>query len=111
MRALELAFSTSESVCVVRCEHKLIRQKDHGVHEAATNSIFKTAEDFFSQPLDVKSEIYYKKSAILRGYEPIAEVRTDETKMADLNEAFNCGYEPQLDPRRGSSEHVSCWSL
>ncbi|KAK3669398.1 hypothetical protein LTR78_010703 [Recurvomyces mirabilis] len=81
--------------------------KDHGVCDAVTSSIFDTAEEFFNQALEVKNEINYKKSTILRGYEPIAEVRTDETKMADLNEAFNCGYEPQLDPQRDSSEHAS----
>lgn len=66
------------------------------------DGIFQTAKDFFDQPLEVKEEIHYKKSKILRGYEPIAEVRTDESKRADLNEAFNCGYEPDLDP---SFEH------
>lgn len=62
------------------------------------DGIFQTAKDFFDQPLETKKEIHYKESKILRGYEPIAEVRTDESKRADLNEAFNCGYEPDLDP-------------
>lgn len=61
--------------------------------------MFGTARRFFDQEMEAKNETHYKKSSILRGYEPMAEVRTDETKSADLNEAFNCGYEPDLDPR------------
>lgn len=73
--------------------------------QATINAAFDTAKRFFDQDLEAKSAIHYKKSSILRGYEPIAEVRTDETKKADLNEAFNCGYEPDLDNRghHGSS--------
>lgn len=52
----------------------------------------------------MKNEINYRKSRILRGYEPPAEVRTDETKKADLNEAFNWGYERDLDPERGEDD-------
>ncbi|KAK4504970.1 hypothetical protein PRZ48_002933 [Zasmidium cellare] len=74
--------------------------KDHDVPQAIIDQIFATVKTFFDQPIDTKSEIHYKKSSILRGYEPMAEVRTDETKKADLNEAFNCGYEADLDPMR-----------
>lgn len=69
------------------------------------DQIFATAKDFFDQPFDTKTEIHYKKSSILRGYEPTAEVRTDETKKADLNEAFNCGYEADLDPLRDNEPY------
>ncbi|GIZ36895.1 hypothetical protein CKM354_000036100 [Cercospora kikuchii] len=72
--------------------------KDHDVSQEAVDGIFETAERFFDQPLRTKSEIHYKLSKVLHGYEPISEVRTDEAKRADLNEAFNCGYEPDLDP-------------
>jgi isopenicillin N synthase-like dioxygenase len=68
------------------------------VPENIVEGIFDTAKRFFDQPLNTKSEIHYKKSKVLHGYEPINEVRTDETKRADLNEAFNCGYESELDP-------------
>ena len=78
--------------------------QDHDVPSSITQAIFETARSFFDQPLEVKNRINYKKSAILRGYEPLAEVRTDETKMADLNEAFNCGYQPELDPMGCTSE-------
>ncbi|KAK5131077.1 hypothetical protein LTR08_001363 [Meristemomyces frigidus] len=71
--------------------------KDHGVPQATTDAIFDTAKLFFDQDLETKNEIHYKKSSILRGYEPTGEVRTDATKKVDLNEAFNCGYEPDLD--------------
>lgn len=60
--------------------------------------VFDTAKRFFDQPAQTKNEINYKKSKVLHGYEPISEVRTDESKRADLNEAFNCGYEADLDP-------------
>ena len=69
--------------------------------------MFRTAEAFFDQPDDVKNEINFRKSSILRGYEPSAQVRTDETKKPDLNEAFNCGYEPALDPMAPSPSDMS----
>lgn len=72
--------------------------QDHGVSSEVIDGIFRTAETFFNQPLETKAEIHYKKSRVLHGYEPISEVLTDESKRADLNEAFNCGYEPDLDP-------------
>ncbi|KAI5357763.1 Putative oxoglutarate/iron-dependent dioxygenase, non-hem dioxygenase domain-containing protein [Septoria linicola] len=72
--------------------------KDHGVSQEIIDCVFDTAKRFFDQPGQTKNEINYKKSKVLHGYEPISEVRTDETKRADLNEAFNCGYEPDLDP-------------
>ncbi|KAM3423615.1 hypothetical protein BST61_g1038 [Cercospora zeina] len=63
---------------------------DHGVSQEVIDGIFETAERFFDQPLETKSEIHYKLSKVLHGYQPISEVRTDESKRADLNEAFNC---------------------
>jgi isopenicillin N synthase-like dioxygenase len=71
---------------------------DHGVPQDKINDLFQTAEKFFEQEKEKKNEINYKKSQILRGYEPPAEVRTDETRKPDLNEAFNWGYEKTLDP-------------
>lgn len=73
------------------------------------DNIFKTAKVFFDQPLEKKSEIHYKKSKVLHGYEPMAEVQTDESKKADLNEAFNCGYEVALDPEGDKTEGAG-WS-
>lgn len=72
--------------------------KDHGVPQEKIDALFGTAEKFFAQDINAKNVINYKKSKILRGYEPSAEVRTDETKKPDLNEAFNWGYEKSLDP-------------
>lgn len=72
--------------------------KDHGVPQKVIDDTFKCAENFFSLEREVKDEVHYKKSSILRGFEPPAEVRTDETKKADMNEAFNWGYSPELDP-------------
>jgi isopenicillin N synthase-like dioxygenase len=72
--------------------------KDHDVPQGVIDKLFNTAENFFALGRDVKDEINYKKSKILRGYEPPAEVMTDETKKADMNEAFNWGYAPELDP-------------
>lgn len=77
--------------------------EDHGVPQEKIDKLFGVAENFFAQPLATKNEINYKNSAILRGYEPPAEVRTDETRKPDLNEAFNWGYEGSLDPARGGS--------
>jgi len=77
--------------------------EDHGVPQDIIDRVFQTARHFFDQPLAAKNMINYKQSPILRGYEPVGEVRTDETKSADLNEAFNCGYEPELDPQNGQS--------
>ena len=72
--------------------------KDHGVPQEKIDKLFQTAETFFAQDKEVKDEINYKKSKILRGYEPPAEVRTDETRKPDMNEAYNWGYEKSLDP-------------
>lgn len=72
--------------------------KDHGVPQEKVDSMFRLAESFFAQDLATKNAINYKQSKILRGYEPPAEVRTDETRKPDLNEAFNWGYEKSLDP-------------
>ncbi|KAH7386381.1 putative isopenicillin N synthetase [Cadophora sp. MPI-SDFR-AT-0126] len=81
--------------------------KDHDVPQKVINDTFECAQNFFSLQRDVKDEVHYKKSAILRGYEPPAEVRTDETKKADMNEAFNWGYSSDLDPiASGSSRSL-----
>lgn len=72
--------------------------KDHGVPQEKIDALFGTAEGFFAQHIEAKNAINYKKSKILRGYEPPAEVRTDETRKPDLNEAFNWGYEKSIDP-------------
>src|ERR1044072_3425861 len=74
--------------------------KDHGVPQDKIDRLFDMAEMFFAQDKDTKNEINYKKSKILRGYEPPAEVRTDETRKPDLNEAFNWGYEKSLEDRK-----------
>ena len=76
--------------------------KDHGVPQEIIDATFQTAQDFFALGRDQKAEVHYKKSKILRGYEPPDEVRTDETKKPDMNEAFNWGYSPELDPLAAS---------
>jgi isopenicillin N synthase-like dioxygenase len=78
--------------------------KDHDVPQEKIDQLFQTAEKFFAQNPDKKNEINYKKSRILRGYEPPAEVRTDETRKPDLNEAFNWGYEKSLDPLNAGAD-------
>lgn len=78
--------------------------KDHDIPQEKIDKTFEIAKLFFAQSQEVKNEINYRKSRILRGYEPPAEVRTDETKKADLNEAFNWGYERDLDPERGEDD-------
>lgn len=78
--------------------------QDHDVPQAKIDKTFHIAKSFFAQEQAVKNAINYKKSKILRGYEPPAEVRTDETKKADLNEAFNWGYERDLDLDRGEGD-------
>jgi hypothetical protein len=80
--------------------------KDHDVTQEKIDRLFKSAETFFAQELEKKNEINYKKSKILRGYEPPAEVRTDEFRKPDLNEAFNWGYEKSLDPSFAGGCHV-----
>ena len=72
--------------------------KDHDVAQDKIEALFDVAKHFFAQDFEVKNEINYKKSQILRGFEPPAEVRTDETRKPDLNEAFNWGCEKSLDP-------------
>ncbi|RDW60699.1 putative isopenicillin n protein [Coleophoma cylindrospora] len=71
---------------------------DTGVAPEVIAEAFDTARRFFAQPDDEKMRVFFKKSRILRGYEPPARVRTDESKLPDLNEAFNWGYERGLDP-------------
>jgi isopenicillin N synthase-like dioxygenase len=78
--------------------------KDHGVAQEKIDAMFDMAERFFAQDSIKKNKINYKKSKILRGYEPPAEVRTDETRKPDLNEAFNWGYEKSLDPLWSNSK-------
>tara|TARA_R110002060_G_scaffold21050_5_gene28624 strand:- start:80 stop:1189 length:1110 start_codon:yes stop_codon:yes gene_type:complete len=80
--------------------------KDHDVPQKVIDDTFKCAQGFFSLEREVKDEVHYKKSAILRGYEPPAEVRTDETKKADMNEAFNWGYSSELDPIASPSDQL-----
>lgn len=72
--------------------------KDHGVPQEIIDATFGCARDFFALDIEAKNEVNYKKSKILRGYEPMDEVRTDESKKPDMNEAFNWGYSPELDP-------------
>ncbi|EME48025.1 hypothetical protein DOTSEDRAFT_32356 [Dothistroma septosporum NZE10] len=118
--ARKAEFSEIPNISLVDPEDRIIAQlrdactrvgffyiKDHGVPEDVMDQIFKTAKAFFDQPSDVKNEINYKRSPVMHGYEPMAEVRTDETKQADLNEAFNCGYEPDLDPEFGSDNTLA----
>ncbi len=81
--------------------------KDHDVPPDIIDGTFKCAENFFSLEREVKEEVHYKKSKILRGFEPPAEVRTDETKKADMNEAFNWGYAKELDPSAAASYQPS----
>jgi isopenicillin N synthase-like dioxygenase len=81
---------------------------DHGVPQEIIHDTFMCAENFFALDRDTKSECHYKKSKILRGYEPPDEVRTDETKTADMNEAFNWGYSPELDPLADPMKPVQC---
>jgi hypothetical protein len=85
--------------------------KDHDVPEEKIDAIFGVAEKFFAQEKEVKNMINYKQSKILRGYEPPAEVRTDETRKPDVNEAFNWGYARELDPEgSGSSQEEGMFS-
>ena len=77
--------------------------KDHGVPQETIDATFRCAENFFGLDREVKDQCHYKKSEILRGYEPPDEVRTDESKKPDMNEAFNWGYSPELDPLVDSS--------
>lgn len=81
--------------------------KDHEIPQGVIDQTFKTAKEFFALEKEKKNQINYKKSKILRGYEPPAEVRTDETKKPDLNEAFNWGYSPELDPLVDNSSDLS----
>lgn len=78
--------------------------KDHDIPQEKIDALFTTAEKFFAQPKSIKNKINYKQSSILRGYEPPAEVRTDETRKPDLNEAFNWGYEKSLDSAQTNRE-------
>jgi len=69
------------------------------VSQNLVDNIFQCAKDFFALESAEKAEVHFKKSKILRGYEPTKEVQTDATKKSsDLNEAFNWGYSKELDP-------------
>lgn len=115
MRVLELASSIFQCVnqdpvlLLSWFAHRVLQ--DHGVPQNVIDCIFDTAKAFFDLPLDVKSEIHFKKSKVLHGYEGISEVLTDESKRADLVENFNCGYEPDLDPAGDGSAAGRCHSL
>lgn len=85
--------------------------RDHDVPQSIIDDTFSCAQDFFSLSPEAKDEIHFTKSAILRGYEPMALVRTDETKAPDLNEAFSYGYEPGLDPKFDADEAGTCSTL
>ncbi|CAH0027726.1 unnamed protein product [Clonostachys rhizophaga] len=79
--------------------------KDHGVPADKIEAFFSMAEKLFAQEKEVKNQINHKQSKILRGYEPPpTEVRTDENRKPDVNEAFNWDYEKELDPLWNDTE-------
>ncbi|MEB3734723.1 2-oxoglutarate and iron-dependent oxygenase domain-containing protein [Halopseudomonas pachastrellae] len=49
---------------------------------------FDVAKEYFDSPLEEKMLINSKKSACLRGYEPIAAQTLDEGSPPDLKEGF-----------------------
>ena len=80
--------------------------KDHDVPQEIIDATFTCAENFFTLDEETENEVHYKKSKILRGYEPSDEVRTDETRKPDVNEAFNWGYSAELDPLYDSKKPI-----
>jgi isopenicillin N synthase-like dioxygenase len=72
--------------------------KDHGVPQTAIDAIFGVGKDFFALSSQEKNQTNFRNNRLLRGYEPPREVTTDATRKPDLNEAFNWGYEADLDP-------------
>lgn len=90
---------------------------NHGVTTQASSGILKTAEQFFYQlPQEKKDEIHIRHSQLFRGYEPadFSYVNPDDglgiddkTKpKSETKEAFNWGYEPDLDPTKGDGKYV-----
>ncbi|KAL1855521.1 hypothetical protein Plec18170_004241 [Paecilomyces lecythidis] len=74
---------------------------NHGVPQSIIDRVFSSAEDFFKLGTEIKQQVHFKKGNALCGYEGIQNVHTDETRKADLNEAFSWRYSPDLDPFQG----------
>ena len=67
---------------------------NHGIPEAARESIFAAARVFFSLPAATKEEYSIKRSRHNRGYVAVEGERLDETAaVSDYKEAFNVGLE------------------
>tara|TARA_Y100000758_G_scaffold220635_1_gene159051 strand:+ start:699 stop:1688 length:990 start_codon:yes stop_codon:yes gene_type:complete len=79
--------------------HKAARQtgffyiKNHGIPVEVQQAQFDVAKEYFDSPLEEKMLINSKKSACLRGYEPIAAQTLDEGSPPDLKEGFLLGRE------------------
>jgi isopenicillin N synthase-like dioxygenase len=67
---------------------------NHGIPDAARESIFAAARVFFSLPAATKQEYSIKRSHHNRGYVAVEGERLDETAAtSDYKEAFNVGFE------------------
>ena len=80
--------------------------KDHGVPQDIIDRVFAASKQFFNLPIRAKKEVHFSKNRLLRGYEGPKETSTDLTRKPDLNESFNFGYEPDLDPL-GAAENAT----
>jgi len=71
---------------------------NHGIPEAARDSIFAAARAFFSLPIASKQEYSIKRSRHNRGYVALEAERLDESSArSDYKEAFNVGLELSAD--------------
>ena len=95
--------------------------KNHGITSATTNGILEEARRFFNElSPEQKNEIHVEKSILFRGYEPgdfsyvnpddmpkDAEGEEREKKHDhETKEAFNWGYEAELDPSGSDGKYV-----
>lgn len=65
--------------------------RNHGVAAELRAAMMAAAERFFAQPLEAKTAIHIRHSAVHRGYFPLFEENTDPDLTADLKEGLDLG--------------------
>lgn len=81
--------------------------RNHGVPAELRAAMMAESERFFAQPLEAKTALHIRNSAVHRGYFPLFEENTDPDLTADLKEGFDMGRDLGPD----APEVVQCLPL
>lgn len=87
---------------------------NHGISASTCEGVLKLAERFFKElPRDKKEELHIKYSPLFRGWRPSElsdpNLKSDASQgkaMVENKEAFNWGYQEELDPTGGDGKYV-----